>query len=323
MIYIIAALTLPTVQDGYEKLKHKHGKRMIIAGLDIGQRLSGISLKFLAFERLLQDYPLWRNKVVMVQRVLLPNSRLSDETTTVRELRFLVKRITDTFGPNVMDYQETVGSSMPMDQRLALWRAADVLMLTPIREGLNHWPMEYIYTRKEPSPPGVVIASEFSAVCSILNGALRVNPFDIQMTITTIDKALSMDMQEREGRRYRDIDFVSTSTSEKWTRNVLRDLRDAIYRQPQDDTSSSSTPGTPIPGRKESIDSTAAYLARESANAFTQLDPLSVKKAFDASSRRVLILDFNGTIVIKEPPGKYLKREILGTSGNKPPPEVS
>lgn len=323
MIYMIAALTLPTVQDGYEKFKQKHGKRMIIGGLDIGQRLSGISLKFLAFERLLQDYPMWQNKVVMVQRVLLPNSRLSDEANTVRELRFLVKRITDTFGPSVMDYQETVGTSMPMDQRLALWRAADVLMLTPIREGLNHWPMEYIYTRKEPAPPGVVIASEFSAVCSILNGALRVNPFDIQMTITTIDKALSMDMQEREGRRYRDIDFVSKSPSEKWTRNVLRDLRDAIYRQPQDDTSSSSTPGTPIPGRKEAIDSTAAYLARESANAFTQIDPSSVKKAFDASSRRVLIFDFNGTIVIKEPPGKYLKREILGTSGNKPPPEVS
>jgi trehalose 6-phosphate synthase/phosphatase len=314
---------LPTVQTGYEQLKEKHGKRMIIAALDIGQRLSGISLKFLAFERLLQDYPGWQNKVVMVQRVLLPNSRRADEANTVRELRFLVKRITDTFGPNVMDYQEMVGSSMPMDQRLALWRAADVLMLTPIREGLNHWPMEYIYTRKEPSPPGVVIASEFSAVCSILNGALRVNPFDIQMTITTIDKALSMDMQEREGRRYRDIDFVSTSPSEKWTRNVLRDLRDAIYRQPQGgDASSSSTPGTPIPGRKELIDSTATYLSRESANAFTELNPSSVKKAFDASSRRVFILDFNGTIVIKEPPGKYLKREILGTSGNKPPPEV-
>ena len=71
-------------------------------------------------------------------------------------------------------------------------------MLTPIREGLNHWPMEYIYTRKEPSPPGVVIASEFSAVCSILNGALRVNPFDVQMTVTTMDKALSMSMPERE-----------------------------------------------------------------------------------------------------------------------------
>lgn len=260
---------LPTVQAGYVELRGKHGDRMIIGGLDIGQRLSGVSLKFLAYERLLQDYPTWKTRVVMVQRVLLPNSRQADEANTVRELRFIVKRIQDNFGPQVIDYQEMEGSSMPMDQRLALWRASDVLMLTPIREGLNHWPMEYIYARKEPSPPGIVIASEFSAVCSILNGALRVNPFDIQMTITTIDKALSMDMQEREGRRYRDIDFVSTSTSEKWTRNVLRDLRDAIIRQPTSlGDSTSSTPGTPIPGRKELIDSTATYLARgETMNA--------------------------------------------------------
>ena len=81
-------------------------------------------------------------------------------------------------------------------------------------------------------------------------------------------------------------------------------------------------PALRIPGRKELIDSTAAYLGRESSLAFTELNPSDVKKAFDASSRRVLIFDFNGTIVIKEPPGKYLKREILGTSGNKPPPEV-
>lgn len=41
------------------------------------------------------------------------------------------------------------------------------------------------------------------------------------------------------------------------------------------------------------------------------------------STRRVIILDFNGTIVLKEPPGKYLKREILGSSGFKPPEVVS
>ena len=60
----------------------------------------------------------------------------------------------------------------------------------------------------------------------------------------------------------------------------------------------------------------------ESGLAFIHLNVQDVKKSYDASSCRVLILDFNGTIVIKEPPGKYLKREILGTSGNKPPPEV-
>lgn len=363
LILIAAALMLPSVQAAKDELKKKHGHRIILGGIDIAQRLSGTSLKLLAFERLLHDYPTWQTRVVMVQRVLLQGSRKVDEARTTTELRHLVQRIQSKFGSAVIDYQEISGSSLPMDQRLALWKASDILINTPIREGLNHWPMEYIYARKEPEMPGVVITSEFSAVSSILNGALRVNPYDIQMTITTIDKALSMELQEREGRRYRDIDFVSTSPSDKWVRNVLRDLKDAVAHQPSTggtaNSEGDSLVGTPMGGnatplRKELIDSTAAFLARgrphdyagrplrltqlkfsnhcplcrfnlvfaESSLAFTHMSARSVKQAYDNTSKRVIILDFNGTIVLKEPPGKYLKREILGTSGNKPPPEV-
>jgi trehalose 6-phosphate synthase/phosphatase len=176
----------------------------------------------------------------------------------------------------------------------------------------------------------VVIASEFSAISSILNGGLRVNPYDIQATVATIDKALSMDAQERIGRRYRDIDFVSSSPSDKWVKNVLRDLRDATSMQASANSarasqtnSQFSTPyATPSLNRKILVDSTAAFLARETENSFSRLHTKTLKKAYEACKRRVIVLDFNGTIVLKEPPGKYLKREILGTSGNKPPPEV-
>jgi trehalose 6-phosphate synthase/phosphatase len=325
-----AALKLPSVQAGRDQLRQKHQGRTIIGGLDIAQRLSGTSLKLLAFERLLQDYPSWKKHVVMVQRMLVPGSRKRDEDLTLREIRYLVKRIREKFGTEVIDYEEIIGSSMPMDQRLALWKASDILMSTAIREGLNHWPMEFIYSHKEPDVPGIVITSEFSAVSSILNGALRVNPYDIQATITVIDKALSMDRQEREGRRYRDIGFVSSSHSDKWVQNVLRDLRDAISARSQADGSESNsqaaTPyATPRPSRKLLVDSVSGFLSHEANQAFTHLHMNSLKKAYDATgngTKRVIFLDFNGTIVMKEPPGKYLKREILGTSGNKPPPAV-
>ena len=61
------------------------------------------------------------------------------------------------------------------------------MMHTPIWEGLNLCPLKYIYARKEPADPGAVIASEFSAVSSILNGALRVNPYDIHNFVTSIN----------------------------------------------------------------------------------------------------------------------------------------
>jgi trehalose-6-phosphate synthase len=44
-------------------LKATHGERIIIGGLDVCQKLSGVTLKLLAFERLLTEYPVWRGKV--------------------------------------------------------------------------------------------------------------------------------------------------------------------------------------------------------------------------------------------------------------------
>lgn len=49
----------------------------------------------------------------------------------------------------------------------------------------------------------------------------------------------------------------------------------------------------------------------------------SVAKTFKCTNKRVLLLDLNGTIVFKEPPGKYLKRDILGSSGMIVDPQVS
>lgn len=265
-IMLNKSMELPTVQITSDRIRQKHGDRLIIAGLDIAQRLSGVNLKLIAFERLLKDYQHWQQRVVMVQKCLLPGSRNADELCTIQEVRRLVKRIQDNFGPYVIDYEEVKGSSLPVDQRLAFWRASDVLMIAPIREGLNLFPMEYIYARKEPHPPGVVIASEFSAVTSILNGALRINPYDIQMSVITIDQALSMDIQEREGRRFRDIDFVSTSPSDQWTRNVLRDLKDSAKGKKgsggSENHSATSTPAGHPSNPNQRIDSTSAFLAK-------------------------------------------------------------
>ncbi len=177
-----AALTLPTVLERATVLRSHHSTRKIIAGIDVAQRLSGIALKLLAFERLLKDYPVWQQNVVLIQKCLIPRSRHEDEARTLQEVRYLVKRIKDKFGPHVIEYEEIMGSSLPIDQRLSLWKVSDVFMSTPIREGLNLLPLEYVFTKKKPSPPGVVITSEFTAIASVLNGALRVNPYDIQVS---------------------------------------------------------------------------------------------------------------------------------------------
>jgi len=311
-----AAMHLPSSVNGVKEMTTKHAGRMIIAGVDVAQYLSGIGLKLHAYEQLLVDSPSWREKVVLVQRCLIPGARRLDEARTIKEIRMIVKRIRMKFGEGVIDYGEVYGSSMPIDQRLALWRASDILLNTEVRGGFHQWPLEFVYAQKDSNVPGIVIASEFSAVFGILNGALRICPFDLKHTIATIDRALTMSKEERQGRHIRDIEFVSSSSSDKWIQNVLRDLRDQVLddqKGKQDEAKKKKDP---------KLESVAGYLANEREENFSYLDAGAVISAYKATSRRVFILDFNGTIVIKEAVDSFLKRDSIGSSGDAPPLDV-
>ena len=90
-----------------------------------------------------------------------------------------------------------------------------VLTLPSVKRG----PLYYIIPKK-PTIPVVVISFEFLLVLSIFNGELRVNPFDIQTTVSNIDMILSMNTNEKEGRRMYDTKFVTSSPSNKWTLKV-------------------------------------------------------------------------------------------------------
>ncbi|CAM9312632.1 unnamed protein product [Phaeothamnion confervicola] len=207
-------------------LKTKHEGRVIVSGIDVLQKLSGVTLKLLAFERLLADYPVWRERVVLVQRCLRPETRVDDEAQTAAEVDQLCDRVRQAYGDKVLDYEELGPGSPPLEMpdRIALYRASDVFTVTAVREGLNLLPLEYIYARKDPWPPGVVLASEFSACASLLNGAIRINPFDVQRVAAALDQALTMDTTERTGRRARDMPYISSRPSAEWTYQVLCDM---------------------------------------------------------------------------------------------------
>lgn len=311
---VLSSMNLPSFTDGIKELKAKFKGKKVICGVDIAQGLSGVSLKLLAYERLLSDYPNWFGKVVLVQRNLIPSARISDEVDTLKHVRYLVNRLKKNFGPDVIDYEEIKGSSLPREQRLSLWASSDVFMSTCIREGLNLLPLEYVYVNRDPATPGVTLISEFSAMSHILNGALRINPYDIKLASTIIDKALSMSLEEKLSRRERDIHFVSTSPSGQWTRNVLRDLNDVKLAT---EVEAKPTKRSLIASAKlESVSS------HDEETKSTRLNPKSVTSAYHLAKKRVIFVDFNGTIVMKEPTGKYLKREMLGMIGNKPPEET-
>lgn len=124
----------------------RHPGKVVIAGIDSCQRLSGIALKLLAFERLLEENPVYRQQVVLVQRCELRYALSADALHTSQELRSRVALINATYGP-VIDYEEALSYSP--GYRVGLFHRADILLQTPIREGLNLLPLEYVYVRTQ------------------------------------------------------------------------------------------------------------------------------------------------------------------------------
>jgi len=125
-------------------LRTKYPNRVIIGGFDVCQRLSGIALKLLAYERLMEENPRYHDRVVLVQRCEMRDAPDQDTAKTSAEIKQLVARIRSRFGA-VIDYAEAV--AYPPTYRIGLFHCSDVLLHTPLREGLNLVPLQYVYVR--------------------------------------------------------------------------------------------------------------------------------------------------------------------------------
>ncbi len=125
-------------------LRTKYPNRVIIGGFDVCQRLSGVALKLLAYERLMEENPRYHNRVVLVQRCEMRDAPDQDAAKTSAEIKQLVARIRSRFG-GVIDYAEAV--AFPPTYRIGLFHCSDVLLHTPLREGLNLVPLQYVYVR--------------------------------------------------------------------------------------------------------------------------------------------------------------------------------
>jgi trehalose 6-phosphate synthase/phosphatase len=279
------------------KLQAKHAGKKIVVGLDTCQRLSGVALKLLGFEKVLDEFEKWRGKLVLVQRCFRPRSRVDDEARTSAELRLLVQQI-NAKHPGAVDYEEVDGSRLTSGKRFGLWMAADVLLNTSVREGINlHW-FEYVYVK---ATPGVIVASEFASTVAVLNGAMRINPFDIAGWKATLDEALCMKEKDRRARRERDWAYVTTRPSALWTEQVIDDMFQA-------DKAAAADADEVIFSEEGEGKGPGANVV--TGPSFSRLAPARVAHVYRAAARRVVVLDYGGTLQQSERLGKYIKDDI-------------
>lgn len=170
----------------------------ILLGVDRLDYTKGIRHRIKAYGELLAEGRLKVEDVTLVQ-VASPSRERVDAYVHLRdEIELAVSRIngdTDTMGHTAIRY---LHQGYPREEMVALYLAADVMLVTALRDGMNLVAKEYVATRADNR--GVLVLSEFTGAADELRQAVRVNPHDIEGVKEAIMTAVEMPPAEQSKR---------------------------------------------------------------------------------------------------------------------------
>jgi trehalose 6-phosphate synthase len=123
----------------------------------------------------------------------------------------------------------------PRDEMVALYLAADIMLVTALRDGMNLVAKEYVATRFDDN--GVLVLSEFAGASDELKRSLRINPHDIDGLKDAIVQAIEMPLAERQRRMRSMRKLVLFNDVDRWSAEFLAALRKAVEpAQPAEST---------------------------------------------------------------------------------------
>ncbi|KAJ8112606.1 hypothetical protein ONZ43_g5357 [Nemania bipapillata] len=167
----------------------------------------GVTQKLMAFERFLELYPEWREKVVLIQ-VTSPTNRKEIKEDAENRIASRVN--------------ELVMKINAPDEYFALLRAGDIGLITSVRDGMNTTSLEYVVCQRDTHGP--VILSEFSGTAGSLRDAIHINPWDLTSVAKEINNALTMSPEMRQSMQSNLYSHVTTHTVQSWITKFLRKL---------------------------------------------------------------------------------------------------
>jgi trehalose 6-phosphate synthase len=210
-----------------EEIRQEVGNpRYLFLGVDRLDYTKGIYQRMRAFSELLRSGRLDSEEAVLVQ-VATPSRERVDEYRRLRDdIERLVGRINGELGRLGKPAINYLHASRPRPEMAALYRAADVLVVTPLRDGMNLIAKEYLACRQ--SDDGALVLSEFAGAASELRQAYMINPYDINQMNDRMYEAAT-DSPRNRARRMRILRRqVFEHDINRWANNFLADLNETI-----------------------------------------------------------------------------------------------
>ncbi len=214
-------LQTPQVQEDIATIRAEIGVRKLVLAIERLDYSKGILEKLLAFERLLTENPQLRGEVTLVM-VCVPAAK---EMTIYRALQTQIDQAVGRINGHHSSLDWTpirfFSRPLPFADVVAYYTAADVMWITPLRDGMNLVAKEFVAAHGLHGSSGVLVLSEFAGAAAEMKGALLTNPHDPVDLTNTLLQALTMTPHECEGRQRNLFEIVSHYDLARWGSDFL------------------------------------------------------------------------------------------------------
>ena len=214
---------LPDVQKEIKKIKCKEGLQFIIS-VDRLDYTKGILKRLAAYDWFLRQYPEYREKVTLIV-VAVPSRTKVDVYNSLREqIEQYISRINGEYSTLDWTPVSYMYRALSFEKLTALYAAADVALITPLRDGMNLVAKEFVACQQDKHHPGVLILSEMAGAACELAEAIVINPHDKKSIAGAICKALDMPQSERLKRNLMMQERLNRYTVTRWARDFIQSL---------------------------------------------------------------------------------------------------
>jgi len=204
-------------------------KTKVILSVDRADYTKGIPERLDAFEQFLDRYPQYIRKAILVIIAVPSRSDVNEYQDLRATIEQKVSRINGKFStidwsPITYRYQP-----VPFEELSALYTLADVMLVTPLRDGMNLVAKEYVASRT--SHNGALVLSDMAGAAIELTDALLVNPNNSSQVADAIYEGLRMSQLQQRKRMKKMQSRISEYSIEKWGEDFMSELSVAINRK--------------------------------------------------------------------------------------------
>jgi trehalose 6-phosphate synthase/phosphatase len=213
----------PTViQEEMKMFKESGHLEKLIISIDKLDYTKGIPQRIRAFERFLQTYPEYSERISLIVQAV-PSGETSESFYNLKSVvDEMVGRVNGNYGTITWTPVRYLNQTFTMDERIDLYSLSDIALIVPIRDGMNLVSKEFVASRHDGT--GVLILSELAGASKELHEAILVNPNDLDAIAEAIKEAVEMTEEEQIRRNKVMMMRLQRYTVVRWANEFIKSL---------------------------------------------------------------------------------------------------